>query len=497
MSLQPLERFGSRTPQIRHASPYNTSAGPEAIELAASAGLILDPWQQDVLTDALADGPGGKWRHFESCLVVSRQNGKGSVLEALVLAHLLLFGSELIMWTAHETKTAFEGFRRVESLVDGSRELRKLVKPHGVTRGNGKEGIEFRSGARLRFVARSSGSGRGFSGDVVILDEAYALTSGHMSALMPTLSARPNPQIWYTSSPPLTPDTGEPMFRLRERAQAGARGLCYYDWGIQGFDLADLSGLDLDDRTNWYMTNPATGYRLSEEFTANERSSMDDESFARERLGVWPPRQSGHAVIDEKLWASLADRSLTAGPDIAFAVDVTPDRRYSTIVAYSPSEEDGTPLLEVIEHRRGTDWVVEALAELKKTWDPVAIGLDPRSPAGSLLLDMQAAGIKPPDDPEVPRYGDLALTSTQDVGAACGQLVDAVNQKALRHRDQPPLNSAVANGKTRPLGDSWAWGRRVSEVDISALVAATLARWAFESRIEKVARGYDVLASVY
>lgn len=457
---------------------------------------MLDPWQQDVLMDALADGPGGKWRHFETCVVVSRQNGKGSILEALVLAHLVLFGSKLIMWTAHEMKTSMEAFRRVESLVDGSKELRRLVKPNGIMRGNGKEGIEFRSGARLKFVARSSGSGRGFSGDVVILDEAYALTSDHMSALMPTLSARPNPSLWYTSSPPLTPDTGDPMFRLRERALAGASGLCYFDWGIQGWDLSDLNGLDLDDRAHWYTANPALGYRLKEDFTANERSSMSDEAFARERLGVWPPRQSGHAVIDEKLWASLADRQAGFTEDIALGVDVTPDRRYSSICAYGMTDS-GVPTLEVIEHRRGTDWVVARLAELKAAWNPVAIGIDPRSPAGSLLLDLQAAGLEPPDDPEVPRYGDLALTSTQDVGAACGQIVDAVNQKAIRHRDQSVLNSAVSNGKTRPLGDSWAWGRRVSEVDISALVAATLARWAFESRIGLVTRDYDVLASVY
>ena len=114
------------------------------------------------------------------------------------LAGLFLFGEQLILHSAHEFKTAAEAFRRVLALVEGSDDLRRHVKK--VRTSHGDEGIELMTGQRLRFVARSTGSGRGFSGDCVILDEAYKLPREALGALLPTLSARPNPQLWYTSS---------------------------------------------------------------------------------------------------------------------------------------------------------------------------------------------------------------------------------------------------------------------------------------------------------
>jgi hypothetical protein len=66
--------------------------------------------------------------------------------------------------------------------------------------GNGEERIEMNGGARLLFKARTKTGGRGLTGDKVILDEAFALQPGHMGALLPTLSVRPDPQVLYGSS---------------------------------------------------------------------------------------------------------------------------------------------------------------------------------------------------------------------------------------------------------------------------------------------------------
>jgi hypothetical protein len=40
----------------------------------------------------------------------------------------------------------------------------------------------------------------------------------------------------------------------------------------------------------------------------------------------------------------------------------------------------------------------------------------------------------------------------------------------------------VAGAAKRPLGDSWAWARRGLSVDISPLVAVSLARWGYATR---------------
>lgn len=484
LAPEPLGTLGRR-PQLRSVAPYTQTAGAEAIALAKSCGLTLDPWQGDTLTDALGevyDQTLSRWRwaSFRVGVIVSRQNGKGSILEARVLAGLTLFGERLIIWTAHEMKTAMEAFRRVESLIEASPDLRRRVKRY--IRTNGNEGIEFRNGARLRFVARSKGSGRGFTCDCLILDEAYALTIDQLAALMPTMSAVPNAQIWYTSSPPLDAESGDVLFRLRDAALSGDSRLAYFDWGLQGVDLENLGDVDLSDPYNWAIANPAYGYRISEAFTGQEFSSMSAEAFARERLGIWPARYSGLSVIDVNAWGKLADQTSAHGRDVAFAADVTPSRDYACIAVYSQRLGDELGHVEIIDHRPGTKWIIPRLRDLKSRWDPVAIAIDAKGPAASLLLDLEKVGFKRPEDGDHPKRGELAVLSTTDATAAVGQFIDAVTQGALRHIDQGPLNTAVAGAKTRPLGDAWAWARRAASVDISPLCAATMARWAYESR---------------
>jgi hypothetical protein len=153
---QPARQLlGEQQPQAHNAPTYRTSAGPEAIALSKSAGLILDPWQASFLTDSLAEDDDGNWAAFECGLLVSRQNGKGSALEARILAGLNLFGEKMILWSAHETKTSFEAFRRCEQLFDGSTALRKQVK--AIHRANGNE--RYRASQRCPAAVRRPDQG--------------------------------------------------------------------------------------------------------------------------------------------------------------------------------------------------------------------------------------------------------------------------------------------------------------------------------------------------
>jgi hypothetical protein len=490
--------FGERLPRTRSVASYFTSAGAEAIRLAATAGLVLDGWQADFLRDSLAETQDGLWAFFECGLIVSRQNGKGSVLEARVLAGMMLFGEKLILWSAHETKTATEAFLRCVTLFEGDPELRKQIKH--IHRANGEQGIELRNGSRLRFVARTKGSGRGFTADLIILDEAYALTPEQMSALIPTLSSRPNPQIWYTSSPPLDGLSGAHLFALRRRALARDENLCWYDYGLAGTSLDELEVVDLGSEENWRLTNPAMGHRISLEFIRREFATMPPEDFARERLGIWPRQvTSGAGVIDPKLWEELADPD--ARPmDVAFAVDINPARTHAAIVAVGarPSDDDDRFQIAVIDYRPGTDWVPARLAALKQQWNPVAIGLDVKGPGGSLLLDLEKQGIKPSENFDEPARGDLAVPTAPQVAQGFGLFVDAVRQRQLLHSNDLVLNQALAGATTRALSGGSAWDRGKGGADISPLVAATVAYWAFISRKHLLTDpNYDLMASFY
>jgi hypothetical protein len=164
-------------------------------------------------------------------------------------------------------------------------------------------------------------------------------------------------------------------------------------------------------------------------------------------------------------WAECADSDAAPADPVVFAVDVSPNSASAAIVAC------GGPV-EVVEHRRGTSWVVPRLVELRESHRPAAIGLDPHGPAGALVDDLTKAGVE---------FDDLSSGRSQQ---ACAVLLDAVVDRRFVHRDEQPLNLAVVGARRRQSGDAWKWSRRDSEVDISPLVAATIAFYLWQTAEE-------------
>lgn len=149
-------------------------------------------------------------------VVVPRQNGKNGILMVRELAGLVLFDEQLQTHTAHRFDTALEHYRLMKALFTEWDDLRRRVRR--ITEGNGKESIELLTGARLNFKARSKGSGAGTSGDLIVFDEAWYLKE--LGSMTPSGSARPNPQVWFTSSGPRPTIESEPLRRMVRRGRA-------------------------------------------------------------------------------------------------------------------------------------------------------------------------------------------------------------------------------------------------------------------------------------
>jgi hypothetical protein len=456
-----------------------TLAGP-AIDLAERAGLVLERWQRDGLELMLSVRADGRWACPEYGELVSRQAGKTEGLFVpRALAGLFLLGERLIMWSAHEYKTAMESFLRVKQYVDNLVDL-GLVDPVKVNNTNGEEGFRLATGQRLKFLARSKGSGRGFSGDCNLVDEAFAFTRPQQSALMPTMSARPNWQVCYASSPPLDGTSGEPLYALRGRAEAEDDGLGWRDWGL-ALSLDDLLRMRpdertafLDDRRNWAAANPAIGRgRVTEESITRMRRSMSDLDFAREFLGIWPvqlDRENAWEVIREGAWRARAGAEGRPEGSVAFAVAAAwPDGEAAAIGV--AGRRDDELLVQVIEHRPGLSWVVPELVRLRDQHDSVAVVLDRKGPAGRLVPDLEAAGV------------ELLHPTYDEVAQAAGMAYDGLagDAPSWRHYGQPELDAAVASATKRPLGDAWTWQRKGS-TDISPLEVVTLAAWGVSVR---------------
>lgn len=429
-------------------------AGAEAIELARECGITLDPWQELVVEELLLERPGGQWAALETCVEVPRQNGKNVVQEAIELAGLVLFGEQLVMHSAHLFSTASEHFTRMRNLFEQVPLLAERLD--AVYTANGKESLVLRGGARLRFFARSRGGGRGFSGDRLVFDEAFSLDSSALAAMMPALSARstevPGPQVMFFSSPAMADSAV--LHNLRQRAADGAPRVAYLGW-------LNEPGTDPTDRDAWYRANPGLGVRISEEWVETELAAMSPEDFARERLGIPEVPDETADVFGPGRWGACQDPQSTIDGVPTFAVDVAPDMTWSSI-AVAGRRTDGLWHVELVERRPGTGWVTSRLVRLAAD-HATGIWLDPSGPAAVLEPRLVQAGVTVRPLPG----GRMAQ--------ACAAFQDAVLSGTLRHLGQGPLDAAVAGARVRRHGDLWRWARVSTSVDISPLVAVTVA----------------------
>ncbi|MER7046773.1 terminase [Streptomyces jumonjinensis] len=487
--------FGWQEPPIQIAPPATSSAGQEAIDLAARAGLHLDPWQQHILRVGMGEQPDGSWAAFEVAVNVPRQNGKGGIIEARELWGLFIGGERLILHSAHEFKTAKAAFKRIERLIRACPDLHKRVKTYRQT--VGEEGIELHTGQVLRFIARSKGSGRGFTGDCNVMDEDMILGDDAMDALLPTMAAVPDPQIWYLGSAGI----GAPsvvLGRLRRRALAAVEtgvpdpSLAYFEWSVTPCrDECPPGCAEHDDAASdeaVLKSNPGVGYRLTLEKVARERATLSPAGYGRERLGVgdYPSDEADTwQVIPEETWRALAARDSSPEDPVAFAIDAPPERDHAAIAVAGPWR--GGTHVEVVDHRPGMGWVVERAKQLHRDHRPRCWVVDGGGPAGSLIQALEEALSEVERElsgsPEA--VVEIVQPKVREIGQACGRFYDAVADQSLSHLDQAPLASALAGAQQRPLGDAWAWARRGVQVDISPLVSATLAKWGLTAEVEE------------
>lgn len=478
-----LELKGVQTPRLFTAPPvFQSSAAQEAVELAAMAGLELFPWQQHVLDIGMRERADGKWSAFECCVNVPRQNGKGGIIEARELAGLFLLKEHLIVHSAHEFKTSRVAFQRIQSLILGHPDLRKRVKR--VLNNTTETSITLTTGQSLQFIARSGGSGRGWTGDLNILDEAMSLGDDAMGALMPTMSAVPNPQLWYLGSAGIGGPSVQ-LGRLRRRAQAALEAgvpdpsLAYFEWSVDPHVDECPSGCTdhdgVDDPASWAKSNPSLGYLISHEFVRNERASLGSGGiFERERLGVgaYPSDEADTwQVIGEDAWRALATAESAPEGEVVFAIDATPEQSHAAI-AVAGRWRGGTHV-EIAHHQPGMGWVVAKAKRMQEEHKPRCWVVDAGGPAGALIKELE---------------DELGITvvspKMREIAQAAGQFFNAVADQSISHIDQPLLATALAGAQKRPLGEAWAWARRGVGVDISPLVAATNAKWGLGVEVE-------------
>jgi len=449
----------------------------EAVAWCAFVGMELDDWQQYLLREMLAerparpeDGetPGFRWAARTAAMVISRQNGKGKVTH-----------------TAHEVATADKHFARMRHLCGSHRELRRRLLPisprtgesKSFSFGNGEAAIELAEDPSvdlpptIEFRTRTGRLGRGFSGDLLVFDEATFVSAAQANALVPTMSAKPNPQLIYAGSAVDAREhpEGETLTRVRNRALAGGEpSLFYAEWSAEG---SDPDKVDVHDEQAIAQANPALGYRLTWPSIEGERPDLTRRGFAVERMSVgdWPVVHTAEAgVLDYDRWQTLAVPATEPLTDpVCIGVDSNPLRTMTTIAVagWTPSRR---LVVEVVERRSGTTWVVDRLLELVARWDPCAIVLDAKGSTAALLPKIRKANLDP------------AVTTYLELVEACSGWVDKLNDGVLGHRGDPRLDDAVRTAQRRGASDQMLFARAKGGEDIAPLMAGALAGWGLE-----------------
>lgn len=464
-------RFGRQEPVVHHLPPgvVSLAAAEEAIELADAYGVCdgfpLAESQKITLRGALGERADGKWAATRVGDFGPRQGaGKNDKIAARELAGLILFGEQLLIHTAHEFPTANEAFLRLVAVFDNYDDLRKKVKH--IYYANGAQSIELLTGQRLLYKARTGGAGRGFAkADLVVYDEAQHLARGHVAASGPAKLANPNSQSWYAGSGGLA--TSAMAWEIRRAAILGTGGrLAYTEATAEVISVVagqiQTQVPDPSDLDAWYRAMPGLGRWVTEEGMQALAEELGSE-FPREGLCVWDPEPSaGGSVIPLDPWHDTESADPSEKPPSVFAVDVAPLQASASIAGGGFLGD--RPLAVLLENHPGTGWLIPALVALKAEHLGARFVASPDGPAGSIFEDAKRAGI------------EIEAISTRDYAAACSSLLAKVLEGRMRHRPDTVLDAALAGAIKRDMGDgAWLWSRKSSLVDISSLVAFTLA----------------------
>lgn len=447
---------GSQEPSVRIAPDYVTSDGFDAGKILRAGGLILDPWQSDVLDDWMGRSTSGRWACSTCGGSVPRQNGKTLLIQGRSAGGMLMF-NEQVIYTAHLQKTATETFEEMATFFD-SPKLKKYIKD--IKTALGREQIILRSGARVKFLARTRNGGRGQHGDLLIFDEAQELDENQQASFLPAISASLNPQTIYTGTPP-DPTAAGIVFRgIRNKAKAGETlKTAWFEFSV------DEIG-DVKNRKRWAETNPALGRRILLSTIEGECEQMDPDIFARERLGWWSPDvHKEEYAIDEKTWDACASEEPKPEGKTAYGVKFSADGS-EVVLCGAVCPKDGKARISMIERQptgRGVSWLADWLNERYKKASCVVI--DGRNGV-DVLVDRIA---------DTWRYkGSVIRPGAKDVVAAVGQLTTELNEQTVTwHEKQDALRESAVTSIKRSIGGGWGFGGD----DSAPIEAAALALW--------------------
>lgn len=452
-----MGRRGSQEPRYRIAPKYDATE-LRAVKLLKAGGLLLDPWQDNILNDWMSYHPATKKWICKTCGgSVPRQNGKTLIMQGRAEVGMLLYG-ERVLYTSHLQKTSTETFEEMASFFE-TNALKKYVKD--IKTALGREQILLNNGGRIKFLARTRNGGRGQHGDLLIFDEAQELDENSQASFIPAISASLNPQTIYMGTPPDPTVTGTVFREIRDKAIKGeTTTTAWFEFSV------DKIG-DVADRQRWYDCNPALGIRIQESTVEGEFEQMAEDTFARERLGWWTPTVEHKLdyAIPVDIWdANVSDETGLQGKR-AFGVKFSADGT-EVVLCGAVIPKDGLPRIELIDRKPtgyGTQWLADWLNA--RYTQASCVVIDGRNGV-DVLVDKISGTWK--------YKGSVIRPRATDMIAAVSLLMDSLNENTITwYRKQDALRDSAITSIKRPISGGWGFGGD----NCTPIEACALALW--------------------
>ncbi|MFJ4026035.1 hypothetical protein ACIPWF_00735 [Paenarthrobacter sp. NPDC089989] len=523
------------TPPLRALTP-DTTLGYDVIDFARDVlGVDLYPWQKVLLCRMLELLPDGSLRFRTAVVLIARQNGKSTLSQVLALWFMIVWGWPLVMGTAQDLETAEEVWQGAVDLVEEDENLSKLLKR--VVKVNGKKALELKpqdadnktgkkTGPRYKVKAANRRAGRGFTGNLIMLDELREHQNWEAwGAITKTTMAQAEALILALSNAgDMTSIVLKYLRKMAHEAIGDPDGICE-EIGASGptaLDVADLVEGDLDDidddelaefeqdedtlglwewsmapgtdkrdRKGWAQANPSLNWNPGfTERTIAAACRTDPEWVFRTEVGCqwsegtltgpFPPGawDKGKNVLvnreDGTVGVADEDRIMPGSPVWA-GVDQSHDRSM-TYIAFGGFRADGKYQVEVVTARPGSDWVKEWLMDDRRRGRIKAVAGQSRGAPISPLMEDLAAD----EEFTIP----VVEWSGSDLTSGWADVFDAVRDETVRHNPQPVLDTAAAVAVLKVFSGGAALpDRNASPAEIAPLMAFIAAKWLMSRRV--------------
>lgn len=438
----------------------------DALDLLSEAGFECIDWQALLLEAWMGVLPNGRWAAPIAGNETPRQNGKTRSIQGRAAAEMLFYDGTVI-YTSQLQKTSTETFEEMAQLMD-TKALRKFLAPKGIRTALGREEIRLKSGAKMKFLARTRNGGNGQHGSLLIFDEAQYLDPQAQGSFLSAISAcrtRRGPQTIYNGNAPEDGDYALVFERIRDDALSGkTKRTAWTEWGSG----TSPDPPDTSDRGLWIRTNPSIGVLIDMDTVEAEFESEDKVQFAHQRLGWFRERRGADTMFAAEEWDAL---EVEDGPEtwdkLAYGVRFTPDGSYVALaVCVLYGDAAHVEFIREESMALGIGWLVEWLSDPKRKREAAAIGIDGKAAVADLGQRLVAAGVQ---------RKAIMVASTANAVSAAGTMLNAVRDGKLTHPHDDALAESVLGATRRRIGDGgFGFGGECPE----RIDACALALWA-------------------